>query len=139
MDASGRAEEVEREKDERRREIPESRERKRGGGSLVARANTLAYSVRSLIIFPVAAEGKVAAAGCYYPEGEWKDIVISRRRSSLAKQPPALLHATAEHRHRAVNVAASSTSSPRERDEAGGGMWTNRAFEPGDSCACARS
>lgn len=34
------------------------------GTSLGARANTRA-PVRSLIIFPVAAEGKVAASGCY--------------------------------------------------------------------------
>jgi len=55
------------------------------------RARALVHPVRSLIIFPVAAGGKVAAAGCYYPRGEWKDIVIPRRHSSLAKQPLAIL------------------------------------------------
>jgi len=87
---------------------------------LCAHTRTL---VRSLIIFPVAAEGKVAAAGC--SQGEWKNIVISRRHTVfLLKQPPAILQAAAErHRHRRRR---------RENDDArviagrGGGMWTKR-------------
>lgn len=72
---------------------------------LCAHTRTL---VRSLIIFPVAAEGKVAAAGC--SQGEWKNIVISRRHTVfLLKQPPAILQAAAE------SASPSSSSPSRER------------------------
>lgn len=85
MDASRRVEEAEREEDEETKGNPgkPGEETRRGSLASRARQHTRVYSVRSLIIFPVAAEGKVAAAGCYYPGGEWKDIVISRSQFSL--------------------------------------------------------
>jgi len=84
---------------------------KAGKGTRSLRARALVHPVRSLIIFPVAAGGKVAAAGCYYPRGEWKDIVIPRRHSSLAKQPLAILREPAS-----LPPTLSSSLPSRERN-----------------------
>jgi hypothetical protein len=105
---------------------------KAGKGMRSLRARALVHPVRSLIIFPVAARGKVAAAGCYYPRGEWKDIVIPRRHSSLAKQPLAILREPASSPPPTLS-SPSRTRLPRKGKR--NLKRQARIFELRDSCA----
>lgn len=109
-------EEAEREKDER----DEGKSRKAGKGmrSLAARAfasaNTFTHLVRSLIIFPVAAEGKVAAAQML-ARGELKVIVIPCRHTVLSLSNLLQYYTWLRRRRRRRRRRRENDSVERER------------------------